>query len=397
MAGASTDIVIVGGGLDGAALAKVMADSDVSVIVLERETQFRDRVRGEYLNPWGFAEARTLGLDDALKAARAMEARWAVGLGPDRDLMTTTPQSLPAVMFFHPEMQEAMLAAAAEAGAQVRRNVKVTGVAPGAPASVEYESNGKSESIRGRLVVGADGRSSNLRNWGGFAVHRDPDRLIITGVLLEGGRGYREDAGYLFINPVVGQGSFVAPQGDNRFRAYLALRSERGIRLQGHEALPQMVEGAVQAGMPAEFFEGARPVGPLASFNGADNFVEHPYRHGIALIGDAGAASDPSWGQGLALTLRDVRVLRDALLANEDWEAAGEAYAREHDRYFNVTITVEDWLFEMFLERGRAARNRRVRAWPLLIAEPERVPDHGFSGPDLPCDEGVRKRFFGEE
>jgi menaquinone-9 beta-reductase len=35
----------------------------------------------------------------------------------------------------------------------------------------------------------------------------------------------------------------------------------------------------------------------------------------MALIGDAAAASDPSWGEGLSLTLRDVRLLRDSLIA----------------------------------------------------------------------------------
>jgi hypothetical protein len=33
----------------------------------------------------------------------------------------------------------------------------------------------------------------------------------------------------------------------------------------------------------------------------------------------------------------------------------------------------------------------------VLVAEPERVPDHTVSGPDLPCDESVRNRFFGED
>jgi menaquinone-9 beta-reductase len=155
-----------------------------------------------------------------------------------------------------------------------------------------------------------------MRNWGGFAVTRDRERLTITGVLPEGGRGYRADAGSWIFNPAIGQASFAAPQGSSRLRTYLVLRSERGIRLQGSEALPQFVEGAEQAGMPAEFFEGAKPVGPLASFSGAHNWVEHPYQQGVALIGDAAAASDPSWGQGLSLTLRAVRAPRDALLAN---------------------------------------------------------------------------------
>ena len=61
--------------------------------------------------------------------------------------------------------------------------------------------------------------------------------------------------------------------------------------------------------------------------------MNHPYRDGVALLGDAAAASDPTHGQGLSLTLRDARVLRDHLLRSSDWDAAGNAYAVEHDGY----------------------------------------------------------------
>jgi flavin-dependent dehydrogenase len=47
------DIVTVGGGLGGSALAKAMAEHGARVLVLESETQFRDRVRGESMLPWG--------------------------------------------------------------------------------------------------------------------------------------------------------------------------------------------------------------------------------------------------------------------------------------------------------------------------------------------------------
>ena len=59
------DIITVGGGLGGAALAKAMAESGRRVLVLERETKFKDRVRGEWLAPGGVAEAQTLGVYDA--------------------------------------------------------------------------------------------------------------------------------------------------------------------------------------------------------------------------------------------------------------------------------------------------------------------------------------------
>ena len=52
------DVVTVGGGLAGSALAITLARQGVRVLVLEKETQFRDRVRGEGLLPWGVNEAR---------------------------------------------------------------------------------------------------------------------------------------------------------------------------------------------------------------------------------------------------------------------------------------------------------------------------------------------------
>jgi flavin-dependent dehydrogenase len=46
------DIVTAGGGLGGATVAAVMARAGARVLVVERETRFQDRVRGEILEPW---------------------------------------------------------------------------------------------------------------------------------------------------------------------------------------------------------------------------------------------------------------------------------------------------------------------------------------------------------
>jgi 2-polyprenyl-6-methoxyphenol hydroxylase-like FAD-dependent oxidoreductase len=150
--------------------------------------------------------------------------------------------------------------------------------------------------------------------------------------------------------------------------------------------------------MPAEYFEGAQAAGPLATFEGAPCWVDHPYKSGLALIGDAAAHTDPSWGQGLALALRDVRELRDALTANDDWDAAGHAYAEAHDRVFGAVHTVDDWLTQFFYESGPEADARRERAFPLIAQDPTRVPDLGFSGPDgVDLSDAARRRFFAEE
>jgi 2-polyprenyl-6-methoxyphenol hydroxylase-like FAD-dependent oxidoreductase len=61
------DLITVGGGIGGAALAGALAERGARVLVLERETQFKDRVRGEGLVPWGVEEARRLGLYPILR------------------------------------------------------------------------------------------------------------------------------------------------------------------------------------------------------------------------------------------------------------------------------------------------------------------------------------------
>ncbi len=115
------------------------------------------------------------------------------------------------------------------------------------------------------------------------------------------------------------------------------------------------------------------------------------------LIGDAAAATDPIWGQGLSFIMRDVRVLRDQLLNHEDWDEAGRAYAEERDKYFTAYNTVESWFEQLLVETGLEADGRRAQALPLWREDASRRIDFFGSGPDQPIDETTRQRFFGEE
>ena len=143
-------------------------------------------------------------------------------------------------------------------------------------------------------------------------------------------------------------------------------------------------------------YKGIKPAGPLASFEAADSWIDHPYADGVVLVGDAAASNDPSWGQGLSLTLRDVRVLRDCLLDSADWDAACHDYAREHDRHYGVIHEITKAFKDMFLRGGPEADARRQRALPLIAQDPRRMPDQLFSGPELPWNDEVRRVFFAE-
>jgi menaquinone-9 beta-reductase len=142
-----------------------MAERGARVLVLEREKQFRDRVRGEQMSSWGVAEARELGIYELLRDACAHEVRlWQTHLGDSapqhRDCIAESVQHHPQLAFYHPGMQEVLLQAAADAGAEVRRGVAVRDVKPGTPASVIVEEDGRGQGIprascrrRGRTSV----------------------------------------------------------------------------------------------------------------------------------------------------------------------------------------------------------------------------------------------------
>ena len=123
MSSSHYDLTTVGGGMAASALATCMAESGARVLILEQETRFRDRIRGEYLMPWGVAEIAALGIYDLLCRECAQKIPWIdLGMGgPPREFTTTTAQQQPAMGYSHPEMQEVLLTAAERSGAEVRR------------------------------------------------------------------------------------------------------------------------------------------------------------------------------------------------------------------------------------------------------------------------------------
>jgi 2-polyprenyl-6-methoxyphenol hydroxylase-like FAD-dependent oxidoreductase len=393
------DLITIGGGLAGSTLAGAMAERGFRVLVLERDTHFKDRIRGEGLLPWGVEEARKLGIYDLLRSTCGHEVNSVTAsIGPlsmpPRNLRETTPQHAPLLTFSHPAMQETLLEWASGKGAEVRRGVTVTAVKGGADPTVTIVGHhGPAEQRHARLIVGADGRRSMVRHWGGFTVNHDPERNIVSGVMMEN-MPVPAETFYFRISPETGTAVVIFPQGDS-VRAYFVYPATAPYRLQNERQIPHFVEESSVVA-PPEFYRGARPIGPLASYSGADSWVDHPYRNNVVLVGDAAASSDPTHGQGLQLTLRDIRVLRDQLLATDDWDDAANTYAHEHDSYYGVTHRVDNWLTELLLTPGPQAAARRDRAFGLIAEDPTRFPDHGTSGPDLPADETVRRRFFGD-
>ena len=389
------DVITVGGGLGGSSIAIVLAREGLKVLVLEKETEFRDRVRGEGLLPWGVNEARELGVYDVLASCGSAVRFWSShGWRSRRDLEATTPNHSHCLNFYHPEMQEVMIAAAEKAGAEIRRGAKVVGVEPGAPPKVNVSAG---ETLEARLVVGADGRTSKVREWLGLERKRDPERLMVVGTLLSD-TNVPEESVHILRKSDQGEGVLLFPLGEGRLRAYFIYRKTGERRgLSGAAQVPRFIDLLLGLDVPREWIEDAKSAGPLAEFDGCDTWVEHPHKDGVVLVGDASGANDPSWGNGLSHTLHDVRILRDQLLANEDWSRAGDEYAKASSADLRALRNITGWLTDILYEVGPEAEARREKAFPLIRSDKSRSPDFIALGPKAPHDETARRRLFGEE
>ena len=396
------DMIIVGGGLAGSSLADQVARSGRRVLVLEWETRFPDRVRGENMLSSGVAAARRLGIHDDLLAAGARRAplfsMYVMGTPtPARDMRATTPGGDAMTNMYHPHLQETLLARAATAGADVVRGATVTGIdASGARSpAVAFEHEGRSRTRSARTVVGADGRASQVRSWCGFEVRRSPDHLMIAGLLLEN-TGVPDDSTHMLMGP--GCASYWAPLGGRRSRAYFIYPGAGERRgLSGSAKVPDFVESLRTTGAPDAWLAGVEAGGPLAEFNAADRWVDTPARHGVALVGDAATASNPSWGCGLSLSLLDVEHLANALREHDDTDEALDRYATEHDEYAAALHRMLEWMTELVWSAGPEADDRRARVFPRMLGGEPGFPDPNGVGPSSPSDERARRLTLGLE
>jgi 2-polyprenyl-6-methoxyphenol hydroxylase-like FAD-dependent oxidoreductase len=381
LSGEAFEVVIIGGGIAGNALAAVLAHAGRAVLVLERSTVYRDRVRGEFFQPWGVAEAHRLGLHEALtRAGGAHHTRLvpydetvepAEAEGATVALDTILPDVPGTLGVGHPPACEALGAAAAAAGARALRDVAAVALEFGRAPTVRYWLHGVEQAARCRLVIGADGRESVVRRRAGMALHAIAPRLLGAGLLVEELWGWPEHQ--LTIGTEGDLVFFVLPQGAGRVRLYLMYPADQRRRFTGPLGPRAFLDSFALACVPeSACIVRARPAGPCAAYPMNDTWTDRPIADGLALIGDAAGYSDPHLGQGLSIALRDVRILSELLLAGEDWSlAALRPYAEERAermrrlRFCNTVATT------LRGEFGPAAQARRRRARGRMQAEPE--------------------------
>ena len=405
-----SDVVVVGGGIAGGALACALARGGLRVTVLERSTEYRDRVKGEYLQPWGVAEAQRIGLFDALLAAGGNVITRMIGYEENLEPAEAEAGALPldevlpgvpgALGVLHPAACGALMHAAEAAGATVRRGVTDVEVMTGPRPSVRWVASGEATEERCRYIVGADGRESSVRRQVGVQLEATPPRMLGAGLLVADAGAWPAEV--FSIGTEDDRLYFVIPQGDGRARLYLMYDASRTDRLAGAGKAAQFLEWFALRCVPgSEHLVAATPAGPCAVYPMNDTWCDPAPVDGVVLVGDAAGYSDPHIGQGLSIALRDVRLASEVLLGGDQWSRAAFApYAEERAERMRRLRWVNDVATTMRGEFGPEARERRrraterMRADPSLtafrratVAGPEQVPPEAF-------DDSVRERLL---
>jgi flavin-dependent dehydrogenase len=158
------DLIIVGGGPAGLAVAIVAAQQGLSAIVVERRDFPPDKACGEGVLPPGVKALERLGVADRLDRSISYPFAGIRFLQEDGSAASALMPSQ-GVGIRRTVLVEALARRAQELGAVLRNRCSVTGFRTNANEALAYTTQGE---IFGRLIVAADGLRSSLRKAAGL-------------------------------------------------------------------------------------------------------------------------------------------------------------------------------------------------------------------------------------
>jgi len=382
------DLIVVGGGIGGSALATVMARAGKSVLLLEQSLVYEDRVRGEWIAPWGVAEVQRLGLYDLLMSAGGHHITRHVTYDETVAPAVAEASPLPLNIFKpgvpgplclrHPVHCQTLFDAAGAAGAKALRGVNVIETVAGEHPSVTYELDGETVEAGARLLIGADGRTSQVREAAAIALHQDKPHHWFGGLLVDGAEGWDDE---LQAIGTEGDFGFLAfPQGEGRVRIYGGYPLEQAQRFKGPDGPRRFLDAFAMTCSPENrHLVAGEPAGPLFSYFNNDSWTDEPFAKGVVLIGDAAGWNDPILGLGLSITYRDVRIVSDLLLGDDDWASLSFAsYAEERAERMRRLRFVASLQATIDMEFGEAAKARRHSLFERAATDPS-LKAHGFA------------------
>lgn len=194
---ADADVVVVGGGPVGVAVALFAAKRGVSAIVVERETEVYNLARAIGMDDEVQRIFQNHGLGDELRAITTpMRGAEFVTPEGERIIGIELPEDVawplghhPTVAYHQPALEQLLRTAALEAGVRLLLGAEVQSISQrdGTVTTIVRSADGAESPLHSRWGVGADGASSGVRQSLGIAFEDlgfDQDWLVVDTRLL---------------------------------------------------------------------------------------------------------------------------------------------------------------------------------------------------------------------
>lgn len=308
--GSERDVIVVGAGPAGATTATILAQKGYDVLLLDRQDFPRDKTCGDAV-PAGAMNALTrLGMGDKIKSARERGLFYPLTqmrlVSPKGNAMVAPfvhePGSQPSCVAPRLHFDAMIQQHAVDSGAEFRQgDVKEPLMENGRIVGVNARLNGHVETLRARVVVGADGVTSSITRAlrPEPAQHEDKHRAVALRAYIDDLEEYPHEVEFYLYDEILPGYAWIFPTGHNTANIGLGMRLDHFRSKKGN--LKQMLQAFLEMPDVKSRLKRGGQLHDVAVWQlnfGSQPHLQHVY-DGALLVGDAAGFINPLTGGGI--------------------------------------------------------------------------------------------------
>jgi geranylgeranyl reductase family protein len=380
------DVIVVGAGPGGSAAAISLVRCGWRVLLVDKASFPRDKVCGDMISPRSQRALSALGCSSVLQSTapsrvnagnfyldgeRLFEARVPKAKGlADHGIV------LPRMI-----LDEVIFRQAQEAGVETIERCEVKGIkVENEGASVFAEHKGEARTLRGRMVIGADGAHSLVSRALNPEGNKGRNISFALRAYFEGVLGDSSQVDVLFDRAFFPGYAWIFPLGEGRANVGMGMvmdphsRERANLRERFADWLER--DPAAQARL-----HNAHQVGRIVGWP-LNTYSPTSCRHGqrILLIGDAANLVDPLNGEGIHTALESAQIA--AMVADEALRAddLSEAFLARYERRWRDAFELDLRIADLYITLAGSRSLKGAWLSALKLAGESATRDRAYAG-----------------